>query len=66
MSFYEEHDAMVESNHTEETWERLSSLLRAEAVAAYRLRRYISLHTQDAVNRWQERKQKAAARRKRG
>ncbi len=58
VSFYEEHDAMVDTNHTEETWQRLSSLARAEAVAGYRLRSYIALHRQDAINRYQERKQR--------
>ena len=64
VSFYEEYDAMVEAHHSEETWQRLSPLARAEAVAAYRLRRYIKLHESDAVNAYQERAARRAKRRK--
>jgi hypothetical protein len=62
VSFYEEHDAMIEANHTEESWQRLSPMGRAEAVASYRLRRAVKLHQADALNRWQERKNRRARR----
>lgn len=47
--FFEEYDAMVEANHTEESWSGLNHMDRAGAVAYYRIRRFISLHEGDAV-----------------
>ena len=47
--FFEEYDAMVESNHTEETWAELGTVEKAGAVAFYRIKRFISLHEGDAI-----------------
>lgn len=48
--WFEEHDAMVAANHTQQSWDDLGYRQQAEAVAHYRLKRMISLHENEAVD----------------
>ena len=54
--WFEEMDAMVEANHTPQSWDELSHVQKADAVARYRLRRHISLHESEAVDTHAKRK----------
>jgi len=58
VSFYEEYAAMVEANYSTNEWEQLSSFEKADAVAHYRLKRFIALHEGDAIKLKSESKRK--------
>lgn len=45
---WEEYDAMCTAGYTEDSWQAAPWRVRARAVAAYRLRSWIALHTDDA------------------
>jgi hypothetical protein len=47
--FYEEYDAMIEAGYNELEWDNLDSYLRSNAVARYRIKRYIGMHEADAI-----------------
>jgi hypothetical protein len=55
---YEEYDAMVEAGYNEKEWSELESYRKANAIAWYRIKRYIGLHEADAVEL--KRKQKGS------
>lgn len=48
---------MVSTNHNTDQWVQMTPIERAEAVAVYRLRRFIEMHEMDAQNSAAKRKQ---------
>lgn len=56
---YEERAAMRDAHYNAHEWAEITPGERAEAVAFYRISRYVSLHEQDAVSEAMRRKQNA-------
>ena len=48
MPFFEEYDAMREAGYNEIEWKDLDHVYKANAVAWYRIKRFVSIHEADA------------------